>query len=97
MQEVFGVCNRHVYKTPDERFVIHSSFMFDDQVMIMAWDDPFLIKSSCALRPALHYRTLDDIEPTYKKALEKVNTHHCPRTCLRSSLLPFEFGMVQVL
>eukprot|EP00892_Ulva_mutabilis_P009449 jgi/Ulvmu1/6877/UM031_0082.1 len=83
-KEVFGVSNRHVYKTPDERFVIHSSFMFDDKVMIMAWDDPLMIKASCTIRPAMHYRTLDDIEPTYKKALEKgfkqVSSMMCPST-----------------
>lgn len=75
LQEVFGVTNRHVYKTPDDRYVIHSSFMFDDQVMIMAWDDALSMKNSCAQRPGMHYRTLDNIEPTFSKALEKVR--HC--------------------
>ena len=75
LQEVFGVTNRHVYKTPDDRYVIHSSFMFDDKVMIMAWDDALSMKNSCAQRPGMHYRTLDNIEPTFSKALEKVR--HC--------------------
>lgn len=70
---------RHVYKTPDDRYVIHASVMFDDQVMIMALDDALAMKNFCTQRPGLHDCTLDDIQPTLSKALEKVC--HCQIYC----------------
>lgn len=67
----------HVYKTPDERYVIHANLTFKDKVIIMAWDDALAMKNSCAQRPGMHYLTMDDIQPTHTKALEKVGSGNC--------------------
>ena len=69
MQDVFDAKIKHLYKSDDERFVIHGSIVIED-VEVMVYDDSDLLKSGKKM-PVVTYIYVTDVVALRAKAIEK--------------------------
>jgi PhnB protein len=69
VQTVLGAKERMLYKSKDERFIIHGAIRIND-VEYMVYDDPDAITAGNKQNPVVTYLYVDDVAAARSKALE---------------------------